>query len=79
MHLSIACEELDAPEFGSIDCSLGEGGVPLPGSTCDYSCDDGYNIGETTSVTCGDDGVWRPGRAVECVKGKCVVYSSLLT
>jgi len=64
------CEELDAPQFGSINCSLGDDGVPTPGDTCSFSCDDGYNIGTTTMTTCNDKGNWAPSLPAECVIGK---------
>ena len=52
------CPPLTAPDNGNIDCSLGEDGETNPGDTCTFTCDDGYELGGSTSRTCGDDGNW---------------------
>ncbi|XP_065905187.1 sushi, von Willebrand factor type A, EGF and pentraxin domain-containing protein 1-like [Dysidea avara] len=52
------CPPLTAPDNGDIDCSLGDDGEANPGDTCTFTCDDGYELGGSTSKTCGDDGSW---------------------
>ncbi|XP_065905188.1 P-selectin-like [Dysidea avara] len=52
------CPPLTAPDNGDIDCSLGDNGEANPGDTCTFTCDDGYELGGSTSRTCGDDGSW---------------------
>jgi len=74
------CDVQKAPQFGSINCSLGEDGVPTLGDTCSFSCDDGYNIGTTTVNTCNDKGNWTPSLSAECVIGKfyySIIWNSL--
>jgi len=70
---STGCETLKAPQFGTIDCSLGDDGVPVPGDNCSFSCDDGFTIGDTTDVTCNDNGNWSPSLSAECVIGQCSI------
>ena len=70
LSVSTGCKVLKAPQFGSINCSLGDDGKPTPGDTCSFSCDEGYNIGDTTTTTCKDNGNWAPALSAECVLGK---------
>ena len=54
------CQPLtDAPDNGSIDCSLGVDGQPNPGDTCTYTCDDGFNLqGGSVTRICQNDETW---------------------
>ena len=62
------CPPLTAPDNGDIDCSLGDNGEANPGDTCTFTCDDGYELGGSTSRTCGDDGRWS-GTDTTCTRG----------
>jgi len=64
------CKRIRAPEFGSISCDLGEDGEANPGDTCTFSCDEGFELGETSMQRCREDGDWVPFREPECVIGK---------
>ncbi|XP_065903900.1 P-selectin-like [Dysidea avara] len=61
------CPPLTAPDNGDIDCSLGDDGEANPGDTCTFTCDDGYELGGSTSRTCGDDGSWS-GTGTTCTR-----------
>ena len=63
-----ACPPLTAPDNGLIDCLLGDDGEANPGDTCTFTCDDGYELGGSTSRTCGDDGSWS-GTDTTCTQG----------
>ena len=63
------CPPLTAPDNGDIDCSLGDDGEANPGDTCTFTCDDGYELGGSTSRTCGDDGSWS-GTDTTCTRSK---------
>ena len=62
------CPPLTVPDDGDIDCSLGDDGEANPGNTCTFTCDDGYELGGSTSRTCGDDGRWS-GNDTTCTRG----------
>ena len=62
------CPPLTAPDNGDIDCSLGGDTDANPGDTCTFTCDDGYELGGSTSRTCGDDGSWS-GTDTTCIRG----------
>ena len=62
------CPPLTAPDNGMINCSLGGDGEANPGDTCTFTCDDGYELGGSTSRTCGDDGNWS-GTDTTCTQG----------
>ena len=64
----VTCPPLTAPDNGDIDCSLGDDGEVNPGDTCTFTCDDGYELGGSTSRTCGDDGSWS-GNDTTCTTG----------
>ena len=75
-HLVPTCPPLTAPDNGDIDCSLGDDGEANPGDTCTFTCDDGYELGGSTSRTCGDDGNWS-GTDTTCTRGMhCVMGQS---
>ena len=64
------CQELDDPNNGMISCSLGADGVPTPGDTCLYVCDDDFVVtGGDIVRECQDDGSWT-GSAPTCETSK---------
>jgi len=46
------CPTLPTPANGSMRCRLGRDGVPNPGDTCDFSCDDGFTLEGRRRRTC---------------------------
>ena len=60
-----------------IDCSLGVDGVPNPGDTCTYTCDDGYMLDGDMTVTCGDDGSWSDDTTCKLIRTYCSLHCAL--
>ena len=54
--LLLACPSLNAPNNGMINCSMRGNGVP--GDTCTYTCNTGYELINSNSRTCQSDGSW---------------------
>uniref|UniRef100_A0A8D2DZF6 p-selectin n=1 Tax=Sciurus vulgaris TaxID=55149 RepID=A0A8D2DZF6_SCIVU len=54
---AIKCPELSAPKQGSLDCSHTHGGFGI-GSTCHFSCDEGFELEGSGSVECTASGRW---------------------
>nr|XP_045005325.1 P-selectin [Jaculus jaculus] len=54
---AIKCPEISAPEHGNLACShsLGEFGL---GSTCHFSCNEGFKLEGTDNVECTVSGKW---------------------
>jgi len=72
-HIVPICPPLTAPDNGDIDCSLGGDGEANPGNTCTFTCDDGYELGGSTSRTCGDDGSWSDTDTI-CTKSMHIIW-----
>jgi len=70
------CLTLIAPANGKSNCSLGGDGKVNPRDTCTFTCDDGYELGGSTSRACGDDGSWT-GTETTCTRGIYVLLSNL--
>ena len=76
----VTCPPLTTPDNGDIDCSVGGDGEANPGDTCTFTCDDGYELGGSTSRTCGDDGSWS-GNDTTCTIGMytfCLLHHFML-
>ena len=71
MFAEARCAQLTAPNDGDIDCSLGGDGEANPGDTCDFVCDDGFDLSGSASRTCRNDGSWS-GSAATCSKGMTI-------
>jgi len=56
------CPVLTAPENGSISCS----GTEFE-DICNITCDDGFVVNGSNTITCGEDGTW--SGEPECVLG----------
>ena len=64
----IKCPVLTAPDNGDIVCFLGGDGIPTPGRTCTFTCDDGFDLNGTAATRiCQSDGRWH-GTDVTCTK-----------
>ena len=70
-HIVNTCPTLTAPVNGSIDCSLGDDGLPTNRDTCTFTCDDGYGRDGPSERTCEfQSGQIRwSGRNVSCNAG----------
>ena len=77
MYIVPVCPPLAAPDNGNIDCSLGDDGEANPGDTCTFTCDDGFELGGSSSRTCGDDGNW-DGTDTTCTPGMVIVLHCIL-
>ena len=51
------------------------GKLILHGDTFTFTCDDGYELGGSTSRTCGDDGSWS-GTDTTCTRGRYYQHKS---
>lgn len=56
-HLAIACEPLESPVHGSMDCS------PSPrafqyNTSCSFRCAEGFTLRGADTVRCADSGEW---------------------
>ncbi|KAL9960419.1 hypothetical protein ACROYT_G033874 [Oculina patagonica] len=59
------CPKIYAPSHGTLrPCSN------LPGQTCQFSCDRGYNLTGSTTRTCNSDGTWT-GTQPQCNAATC--------
>ena len=61
---TVQCDTLEDPEFGSV--SIHE---TMIGSTADYSCEIGYELIGSATVTCQSDGTWSDSPPI-CVESK---------
>ena len=76
------CENLNDPNNGVIDCSLGNDGIPSYEHTCSVTCNTGYELTGSDTRTCQSDGSWNGTNAV-CRRGKqpqsvvlCIIINS---
>ena len=53
---------------GTIDCSLGDDGVPFYEDTCSFTCNTGYELTGSDTRTCQSDGSWS-GTNTTCRRG----------
>jgi len=67
------CPPLTAPDNGDIDCSLEGDGEANPGDTCTFTCDDGYEINDSETRTCQNDGMWNDSEPT-CDRSKILKY-----
>jgi len=61
---------LTNPNNGTINCSLGDVGVPSYEDTCSFTCNTGYELTGSPQRTCQSDGSWS-GSPVSCSIMKC--------
>jgi len=65
MVVVIFCPPLDEPENGTLNCTIGDQGIAFPNDTCNYTCEEGFELDGSMTIVCGEDGVWSD-------KTKCV-------
>ena len=61
-----------APENGTIDCSLGDDGVPTEGDNCTVTCNDEFVLRGRATRTCKSNrrrGLHWSRREARCVEG----------
>ena len=66
--LLVSCTSLTDPNNGTINCSLGDDGVPSYEDTCNFTCNTGYELTGSDTRTCQSDGSWS-GSDVVCRRG----------
>ncbi|XP_071607428.1 P-selectin isoform X4 [Heliangelus exortis] len=66
---AITCPVLSAPDQGDLNCSHLHGDFAF-GSTCDFSCQVGFELKGTKSLECTATGTWN-GDAPQCEAVKC--------
>ena len=69
----VSCSQLNNPNNGTINCSLGDDGIPSYEDTCSFTCNTGYELTNSDTRTCQSDGSWSGSDAV-CRRGKKYKY-----
>ena len=64
----VSCSSLTDPNYGMINCSLGDDGVPSYEDTCSFTCNTGYELTGSDIRTCQSDGSWSGSNGV-CLRG----------
>ena len=54
----VNCLLLNMPTNGTINCSLGDDGVPSYEDTCSFTCNTGYELTGSDTRTCQSNGSW---------------------
>ena len=54
----VSCPLLHNPNNGTINCSLGDDGIPSYEDTCSFTCNTGYELTGSDTRTCQSDGIW---------------------
>ena len=68
--LIVSCPFLTDLNNGTINCSLGDDGVPSYEDTCSFTCNTGYELTGSSERTCQSDGSWS-GSPVSCIIMEC--------
>ena len=68
-NILVLCLPLPNPKNGTINCTLGDDGVPSYEDTCSFTCNTGYELTGSDTRTCQSDGSWSGSDDV-CRKGK---------
>ena len=68
IYLDIQCDNLSIPANGDISCSSGRVGVGYEGDTCNFTCDNGYQLTGSHTRTCQGNGRWN-GTDTMCKRG----------
>ena len=66
----VSCILLPNPNNGTINCSLGDDGVPSYEDTCSFTCNTGYELTGSSERTCQSNGSWS-GSSVSCIIMEC--------
>ena len=70
--ISVPCPPLNNPNYGVIDCSLGDDGVPSYQDTCNVTCNTGYELHTGNTIWyCHSNGSWSNSDVANvCRRGK---------
>ena len=60
----VLCPDLTQPNNGTINCSLGDDGVPSYEDICSFTCNTDYELTGNSSRFCESDGTWAGNEAV---------------
>ena len=73
MHilLGVQCSSLSDPNNGTMNCLLGDDGIPFYEDTCNFTCNTGYELTGSDTRTCQSDGSWS-GTNSTCERGNNV-------
>ena len=71
--LLVRCSFLTDPNDGTINCSLGDDGVPSYEDTCSFTCNTGYELTGSDTRTCQSNETWS-GSDVLCRRGTTILY-----
>ncbi|XP_065899233.1 uncharacterized protein [Dysidea avara] len=66
----VSCPSLTNPNNGTINCSLGDDGVPSFEDTCSFTCNTGYVLTSNDTRTCQNDESWSGSDDV-CTRVTC--------
>ena len=64
LPLPVPCDNLNNPNNGVINCSLGDDGE----DTCSFTCNTGYELTGSDTRTCQSNGSWS-GTSTVCRRG----------
>ncbi|XP_066222116.1 E-selectin [Saccopteryx leptura] len=67
---ALQCRALSSPKRGSVNCLPGASGSFRPGSSCEFSCEQGFVLKGPTRLQCGPTGEW-DSREPTCEAVKC--------
>ena len=56
---------------GTMNCSLGDDGIPTDKDTCSFTCDTGYKLTGSDTRTCQSNGSW-DGSEIICKRGTSI-------
>ena len=62
---TVSCAPLATPDHGTISCT-----GSMYEDTCNFTCDDGYELTGSDTRSCQGDGSWSGNDAVCALKGK---------
>ena len=65
----VTCPSLSDPSNGMISCSLGDDNVTSYEDTCNFTCDNGYQLTGSNTRICQSDGSWSGNNSM-CTKRK---------
>ena len=65
----VLCSSLSYSNNGTINCSLGDDGVPSYEDTCSFTCNTGYELTDSGTRICQSDGSWSGSNSM-CRMGK---------
>jgi len=60
---------LDDPDNGTVNCSLGDDGIPSYEDTCNYTCDSGFQLFDGDQTMCLFNGRWSGDNVVHICTG----------